>query len=138
MADTPESIAADFARSMAGVKKELTRAVRAVAKEGGAVAREEHHLTAAQSAGPDRMFSRFKKAGKLDVKLRYNDDGASVIPRGPWKIAEEGAAPHGGHPGTRAKQGRKAWTRAEAETIAVLDDRIPKTVTEAVDRGFHA
>ena len=127
----------DIARSLLNMGREIDRAVKDINREVGKVARDEAYTTAKASTGGDRKFSRFKGPA-LGVRLKVDRDGVTVSPSGPWKIAEEGAAPHGGHPGTAATQGRKAWSRGRDATVRRLDRQIPETLDRAGDRGFRA
>lgn len=127
----------DIARSLNGMGREIQRAVKQVNREVGKVARDEAYTTAKQSTGGDRRFSNFKGPA-LGVRLKVDTDGVTVSPSGPWKIPEEGAAPHGGHPGTRSTQGVKAWTRGRDATVQRLDREVPQEIDRAAERGFRA
>lgn len=114
-------------------------------KDAGNVARKELDATAPIVPGPDKRFSNFKRAGKLGVKVRADSSGVTVSPRGPWGIAERGAAPHtmpawgrgqAKHPGTRAKQGRQAWTKGRLAAFRVLEKQVPDRIAREVERGF--
>jgi hypothetical protein len=131
----------DIARSLTNMGREIDRAVKAVNREAGKVAREEAEELARRSTGGDRRFSRFKGPA-LGVRLRVDTDGVTVSPSGPWKIAEEGAKAggrgrHRNHPGTASTQGVKAWSRGRDGTVQRLDRDVPKTIDRAADRGFR-
>lgn len=126
-----------LATTLQAQAKNVRQFVRDVAKDAAKIAREEHRTAAAAGTGGDRRFSNFKGPA-LDVKAKYEPGGVQIVPRGPWKIVEEGAAPHGNHPGTRATQGRKLWTRAEEATVDRLDRVIPDGVDAAMEAGFRA
>lgn len=136
MNDTPAAVGADIARSLANIEKNIKAAKRDIAKDGAKVSREELYTAAKRSAGSDRRYSNFKGPA-LGVKARYDADGVRIIPTGPWKIPEEGADPHGGHPGTRRSQGKQAWTRGRDAAVIRLDRSVQNTLDEAVDEGFR-
>lgn len=158
MADSMLDIATKMGDGLGAMGKAVKTAIRDVAKDGAAIARQEHRKTAAAATGGDGRYSGLGAAGRLDIRVRYDDEGATIVPKGTWKIAEEGAEPHvirpkkkrslrlsdGSyregemqHPGTKAKQGRKAWTKAEAATIQQLDRTIPAKVDSALEAGFR-
>lgn len=132
---------------MGGASRAVQRAIREVEKSVSRIAREEMEAAARTSAaGPDRAFSRFRRAGKLRVKFKRLPDGVLVVPVGPWGITEKGASPHPmkawgrgrvQHPGTRSKQGRRAWSKGRDATFRRLGRDIPDEVEEAVVRGFE-
>lgn len=135
------SVGDDIGRSLKGMGREIDRAVKQVNRDVGNIAREEAYDTAKASTGGDRRFSHFK-GGALGVRLRVDQDGVTVSPTGPWKIAEEGAKAggkgrHRNHPGTAASQGRQAWTRGRDATVQRLDRQIPDTLDRAAERGFR-
>jgi hypothetical protein len=157
-ADSPGSIGSSMARSLDQLSRNIKAAVCDVGKEATTVARAEHKKTAAAATGGDGRFSGLGAAGRLGVRAKQEGDRLSIVPKGTWKIAEEGADPHvikpknksktlkiGGqvragevrHPGTRRSQGRKAWTRAEEATVRELDRTIPASFDKAVERGFR-
>jgi hypothetical protein len=135
---TPLIIGADIKRSLNVLSRNVKTATRQVAKDAAKIAREEARAAAVKAAGPDRRFSNFKGPA-LDVAVKYDDDSSVTIrPKGPWKIAEEGAAPHGGHPGTRSTQGRRRWSESRDSTIDRLDKDAPKVFDKAFESGFRA
>ena len=87
--------------------------------------------------GGDRRFSNmagYNHGGRLAVKLRPKPGEVWVTPRGPWKLAETGAAPHRvNHPGTR--QGTRAWTRGQAVVFDRLGREVPDQIGDAVEGG---
>lgn len=143
----------DIARSLDAMSRNVKKAVREVSKGAAKVGREEHTKTAKAATGGDGRYSNFKGPA-LTVKAKYDDAGVSIIPAGPWKIAEEGADAHTikpkrgkalkfasgdvrsvtvKHPGTK---GSRAWSRAEDATVARLDKTVPETFDRAVADGF--
>ena len=61
----------------------------------GLMAKASVQMTGTASLGGDYKFSRWPKAGELQVKYQVSDKGRVVIHRaprsaGPWRVAEEG------------------------------------------------
>jgi hypothetical protein len=114
----------------ASTRKALTGAAK--------VSRRELMAKATQVPGGDRTFSNFRKAGSLAVKTRQRDGALTVSPKGPWKIAEEGASPHPkNHPGTARSQGRGSWTAGKTAIFDELERTIPRDVEAAVVNAFE-
>lgn len=132
----PLDVAADIDRSLRATSRAIETAVKEALADAAVVAKRELGDQARIVPGGDRKFSRwYPGRGTLGVRTRQRRGVLTVAPRGPWKVAEEGARPHGGHPGTRGKQGRKSWTKGEQATYQKLDRVIPK---EILDRGEGA
>lgn len=145
MADSPLDLGRAIERSMGLTSAAIKAGVRASLDEAAKVAREEHAKTATLGPGPDRRYSQAGRAGKLGLRVRKFADAILVIPSGLWGIAERGARPHvmkawgrgqARHPGTQAKQAKRAWSKAEAATLARLDREIPETVDRHVEEAF--
>lgn len=131
--------ASDVAREIDSTMKRTATALRAATKaalaDAAKLSRSELRAKAGQVPGPDRVFSNFRKAGALDVSTRQRDGVLTVSPRGPWKIAETGAAPHPvNHPGTH--QGRMSWTTGQADIFDKLDRTIPADIEADVSKAF--
>lgn len=121
---------------MRGLSKAIEKATKDITRAGGKVAREKLLEQAKLAAGSDRKFSNFKGPA-LGVKVRQEKDAALVLPVGPWKIAEVGAAPHGGHPGTAAKQGKRRWSKGRDEAFDQLKRDVPRETEKTIRRGFN-
>lgn len=143
---TPDEIGRAVGKSMDGLNVAVRRATREAMKDSGDLARTEITTEAIPVTGPDKRFSNFGRAGTLKVRLRQIPGGVRVSPQGPWGIAEKGAAPHQGsawgrgktkHPGTRAKQGRRAWTKGREATFRALDGQLPETVDRVMRQEFN-
>jgi hypothetical protein len=155
----PGDIADGVGRSLDLVARQLNQAVRDLAKEAAKVAREEHRSTARAATGGDGAYSGLGNAGRLSIRVRYGDEGVAIIPKGTWKIAEEGADPHVirpkkgkalkiagqdwregavNHPGTARKQGKKAWSKAREATVKRWDKAVPEQVERAVDEAVRS
>lgn len=158
LSGNPASVGMGVSRSAVTLQQTFKRAVREVTKAGGKIAREEHKAAAAAVTGGDGRYSGLGAAGRLTIRVRNDGDVAEVIPKGAWKIAESGAAPHTikpkkgkalrladghirdtalNHPGTAGSQGKRAWTKAEEATIARLDKTAAAEVDTAVDQAFR-
>lgn len=136
---TPASVAADIGATLDRMKKALDASRKEVLRDVGKSARADLKAAATQVPGGDRRFSnmsKFNHGGLLDVTFSVRQDMVFVGSKGPWKIAEEGAAPHGHHPGTARSQGRRSWSQT-ADPIseaAALD--VPRVIGDAVEEAF--
>lgn len=143
----PLDMAKDVDRAMAGATRAVRDAVKQVGKDAEKVARAKLGPAAKIVPGGDARFSRMAKlnhGGRLGLRFRHDTEGVTVVPRGPWKLAETGADAHTGkagkdrhptdHPGTR--QGRKSWSTARAEVLRELDRTVPDMVARKVEGGF--
>lgn len=135
---TPIEIGDAIARDLAGLNRRIKQAKRDIAIDAAKVAREEHRATAAAATGGDGSYSGFGAAGRLSIRTKYTEDGVEIIPKGVWKVAEEGTSPHGHHPGTRRTQGKKAWSKAEEATVKRLDRTVPETFDRAIEEANRA
>ena len=141
MAGTPSAVGADVGRTMTRVTNTLRTATKAAMADAGKVAKVELTATSRIVPGADARFRnmrRYNHGGKLAVKAKAFPGGVTIIPRGPWMLAEVGARPHGGHPGTRSTQGRKAWTQGREATYRRLELDVPEQIADAVEGAFHA
>jgi hypothetical protein len=136
---TPLDVGRDVADTMAGVSKVLARATKESLTEAAKVAKDAINAKSPGPTGGDRRFSnmrRYNHGGRLGVKTRQRSGQLWVIPAGPWKLAETGAAPHPvNHPGTR--QGTRAWTRGQVETFAKLERTVPDDIARDVEEAFN-
>lgn len=144
MASSPLQVGEDVAKTMAAMSKALDTSTKAALRKVGAGARKTMLARAAEVPGSDRRFSRmarYNHAGRLGVTVRVRDDHVFVGSKGPWKIAEVGAAPHrvrgGQHPGTARSQGRRAWSRGADVALAEAEKAVPKAIGDAVEEAFR-
>lgn len=118
------------------LKASVTKALRPVAND----ARSKMRSAAGPPTGGDRRYSNmrgYNHGGRLDVTVRVRDDMVFVGSKGPWKIAEEGAAPHRvNHPGTRGSQGRSSWSRAADPIVDEAETEVPRVIGDAVEEAF--
>lgn len=141
--DSPLDVADRVAETMAAVSKALRAETKAAMGAAAKVARAEMARTAVQVPGSDRRFSHWRGRPLLSTSTKV-EDGLSgggvalrVSPRGPWGVAEKGAAPHGGHPGTRSTQGRQSWSRGRDATFDVLGVELPERFERVVEEAFE-
>lgn len=107
----------------------------------------------------DRSMSHWRRGDPIDLASRFDvaGDAVTVTPtprtRGPWRVMEDGRRPGGAFDlvqvgrrrkdGTRrarsrgrnqgATEGKQTWT----EAAALIEDRTPKRVHEAVQRALR-
>lgn len=136
MTTTPRQVGDEIERSLVGAQKALESAIRGVMKDAGQVARKELSVTATIVPGPDRIFSNFRRAGRLGVKVRHSPGSVTISPVGPWGIAERGRRASGGHPGTRAKQGKQSWSRGRDAALERIGREAPETILSEVEEAF--
>lgn len=141
MAKSALQVGDDVARTMASVTKALAESRRLALREIGKSARKTMMDQAPEVPGGDRRFSRmarYNHGGRLGVTFRVRNDLLFIGSKGPWKLAETGAAAHqiGGwrHPGTR--QGRSSWTRGADVALAHAERELPEVIGEAVEEAF--
>lgn len=134
---TPMDVADSISEAMKAASHALREATRDAMREAGKVAREEMKVTSTIVPGADRRFSHWRGRPVLGVSLRQSPGVVTVAPRGPWGVAEDGARPHGGHPGTRSTQGRQSWTRGQVATFDALGVEVPERIGAAVEEAFE-
>jgi len=144
---TPTGVAAQIGNKLTLASRAIQTGTKAALAEAGRTAREEIEPNAIPVAGGDARFSRSRKP-KLRVRVRVDrDGGARVSPVGVWDLAETGAVPHAmkawgrgsaRHPGTEAKQGRRAWSRGRDKTFERAMRQVPEDITRAVEEAWKS
>lgn len=141
--DSAIQVGQDVASTMANMSKALESSRKQVLREIGQDARKKLLANATQVPGGDRKFSRMNRynhGGRLAVTYSVREDLVFIGSKGPWKIAEEGAAPHrqgkGRHPGTARSQGRKSWTLGADPIIEAAEQQVPEVIGDAVEEAF--
>lgn len=142
--DSPIDVGMAVKGGMDAASKALKKASRDAIREAGKIARAELMKTAVVVPGPDRGFSRMG-GRKLSVRFESAPGQVEVIPKGPWKIPETGAAPHRGkawnhafrHPGTAATQGRRSWSKGRDAAFDVIGVQVLDDIGEAVEQAFE-
>jgi hypothetical protein len=123
---------------MKATSRALDAATKSALADAEKAAKSELESTGRGPTGGDLRFRnmrRYNHGGRIGVRLRPRRGELWVVPRGPWKLAETGAAPHRvNHPGTT--QGTSAWTRGQATTFARLGADIPNKIGDAVENAF--
>lgn len=139
---TASDIGAEMASTLDAVSKAIKDTTKAVMRDSSKAARKHILKQAGVVPGGDRRFSnmaRYSHGGRLNLTTKSRDLDTWVLPRGPWKLAETGAAAHrfgrGMHPGTR--QGRRSWTVGQEATFEELERTVPKEITDAVEGAFR-
>ncbi len=126
---------------MRNVSKALDKSAKDALKPTAKDARAKMRGAAGPPTGGDRRYSNmsgYNHGGRLDVTVSVRPDLVFVGSKGPWKIAEEGAAPHRvNHPGTRRSQGRQAWSRAADPLANDAETEVPRIITDAVEGAFY-
>lgn len=132
---TAANVGREIDQTMKRVSTSLRTATKAALADAAKVSRTELNARAGEVPGGDRVFSNFRKAGRLAVSTRQNAGVLTVSPKGPWKLAETGASPHRiNHPGTR--QGRLSWTRGQEAIFDQLEQTIPDQIETDVEKAF--
>lgn len=137
---SPTEVGAQVVKTMASMSKALDTSRKQVLRDIGKRARADLRAAATQVPGGDRRFSNMSKyshGGRLDVTFNVRADLVFIGSKGPWKIAEQGAAPHGHHPGTARSQGRSSWSRAADPVLASAAGEVPKVIGDAVEEAFN-
>lgn len=145
MANSPLDAAREVADTMDRAARALKQATKESLSDAGTVAKGELTARAGEVPGGDRRFSRMRRynhGGLLNVRTKIiGPTDLLVSPRGPWKLAETGADPHrlgrrgGWHPGT--SQGRRSWTRGQADVYDKLGRQVPEHIGDAVEEAFR-
>lgn len=146
MTETPMDVAAGVQRSLTAASRAIGTGIRGMSKLAAKVARDCMDDQARSAAGTDQRFSNFGRAGKLMTKARYDDQGVTIVPVGPWGIPEKGAGAHempawgrgsASHPGTVSKQAKRSWSKGRDATFEKLGREVPKLIEDEVVEAFE-
>jgi hypothetical protein len=137
---TPSQVGAEASAALVRTAKAIGKATKDAMKDAADVAKAELKVTSTIVPGGDARFSNmrgYNHGGKLAVKSKPYDGGVTIIPRGPWKLAESGRDPgRRNHPGTRSSQGRKSWTKGQEATFQRLGREVPEHIGDEAERAF--